>query len=82
MSKKSKSKRKERRTAAASNKANLTAKAAVSAVGLPVNVVAVKAQPKDQFNPDYGNVVKDLKRIAGLAGLFIGILIILSFFLR
>jgi hypothetical protein len=82
VSKKSKSKRKERRTAAASNKANVMAKATVSTVGLPVNVVAVKAQPKDHFNPDYGNVVKDLKRIAGLAGLFIAVLIILSFFLR
>lgn len=34
------------------------------------------------FNPDYSYVKKDLKRIAILAGSFIGILIILTFFLR
>lgn len=34
------------------------------------------------FNPDYSYVVKDLKRIGILAGSFIGILIVLTFFLR
>ncbi len=34
------------------------------------------------FNPDYSYVIKDLKRIGLLAGTFIAILIILSFFLR
>ncbi len=34
------------------------------------------------FNPDYSFVKKDLRRIAILAGSFIGILIILTFFLR
>lgn len=34
------------------------------------------------FNPDYTYVVEDLKRIGILAGSFIGILIVLSFFLR
>jgi len=34
------------------------------------------------FNPDYSHVVKDLKRIGILAGSFIGILIVLTFFLR
>ena len=33
---------------------------------------------KSDFNPDYGYVVKDLKRIGILAGSFIVILIILS----
>lgn len=79
---KSKSKRKERRTAVTSNKVNVTAKTAFPAVGSAVNVVAVKTQPKDQFNPDYSHVVMDLKRIGSLAGVFIAILIILSFFLR
>lgn len=74
-----KSKRKDRRTA---NRVTVTAKAAAPAAGLPMNVAAIKAQPKDQFNPDYSNVVKDLKRIGSLAGLFIAILVILSFFLR
>jgi len=34
------------------------------------------------FNPDYSFVKKDLKRIGILAGSFIGILIVLTFFLR
>lgn len=34
------------------------------------------------FNPDYSHVVKDLKKIGILAGSFIGILIVLTFFLR
>ncbi len=39
------------------------------------------SKPSD-FNPDYGPVVKDLRRIGILAGSFITILIVLSFFLR
>ncbi len=35
-----------------------------------------------EFNPDYGPVKRDLKRIGILAGSFITILIVLSFFLR
>lgn len=35
-----------------------------------------------EFNPDYGDVKYDLKRIGILAGTFIAILIVLSFFLR
>ncbi len=35
-----------------------------------------------EFNPDYTYVLKDLKRIGLLAGTFIGLLIVLSFFLR
>ena len=34
------------------------------------------------FNPDYSYVAKDLRRIGILAGTFVGILIVLSFFLR
>ena len=37
---------------------------------------------KDSFNPDYTYVIKDLKRIGVLAGSFIALFIILSFFLR
>ncbi len=32
-----------------------------------------------EFNPDYSYVIKDLKRIGTLAGIFIAVLIILSF---
>lgn len=35
-----------------------------------------------EFNPDYSYVVKDLRRIATLAGSFFVILVVLSFFLR
>lgn len=35
-----------------------------------------------EFNPDYTYVKKDLKRIGSLAGSFILLLVVLSFFLR
>ena len=35
-----------------------------------------------EFNPDYTYVIKDLKKIGSLAGFFIVILVILSFFLK
>jgi hypothetical protein len=35
-----------------------------------------------EFNPDYTYVKQDLKRIAIMAVSFIGVLVILSFFLR
>ncbi|HEY9089656.1 MAG TPA: hypothetical protein VIO36_15905 [Anaerolineaceae bacterium] len=35
-----------------------------------------------EFNPDYSYVISDLKRIGILAGSFITILVVLSFFLR
>jgi hypothetical protein len=43
-----------------------------------------RAQSASQtaFNPDYSYVSKDLRRIGLLAGTFISILVILSFFLR
>ncbi len=33
-----------------------------------------------EFNPDYSDNIQDLKRIAALAGFFILLLIVLSFF--
>jgi hypothetical protein len=41
----------------------------------------VASSSSRSFNPDYSYVIKDLKRIAILAGIFFGILIILSFIL-
>jgi len=35
----------------------------------------------DEFNPDYSDVIKDLKRIGMLAGVFFAVLIGLSFFI-
>jgi hypothetical protein len=45
---------------------------------------ASRSQSTNQpaFNPDYSYVVKDLRRIGLLAGTFISILVILTFFLR
>lgn len=34
------------------------------------------------FTPDYSYVIKDLKRIGLLAGFFIALLVVLSFYLR
>jgi hypothetical protein len=41
-----------------------------------------KSTTTAEFNPDYGPVRKDLKRIGILAGTFFVILVTLSFFLR
>ncbi len=41
-----------------------------------------KSSTAAEFNPDYGPVKKDLKRIGILAGSFFVILVALSFFLR
>jgi hypothetical protein len=41
-----------------------------------------KSTAATDFNPDYGPVKKDLKRIGILAGTFMAILVALSFFLR
>ncbi len=41
------------------------------------------AQPKTtEFNPDYTYIKRDLSRIGVLAGTFVVILIVLSFFLK
>ena len=37
---------------------------------------------RTEFNPDYSYVKKDLVRIGTLAGFFITVLVVLSFFLR
>ena len=39
------------------------------------------ARLRREFNPDYTYVIQDLRRIALLAGTFLVILVILSFFL-
>lgn len=40
------------------------------------------ASSRNEFNPDYTYVKKDLARIGTLAGFFIFVLIVLSFFLK
>jgi hypothetical protein len=45
-------------------------------------VSASRITSSAEFNPDYTPVIKDLKRIGILAGSFITLLVVLSFFLR
>jgi hypothetical protein len=45
----------------------------------PVNASVARG---GEFNPDYSAVKKDLKTIGSLAGFFVLVLIVLSFFLR
>ena len=45
--------------------------------------VSMASSPtRTEFNPDYTYVKRDLRRIGTLAGFFITVLIVLSFFLR
>ncbi len=45
--------------------------------------VSMSSSPtRSEFNPDYTYVKKDLARIGTLAGFFIVVLVVLSFFLR
>ena len=43
--------------------------------------LAAQRRAAAEFNPDYSDIKKDLKNIGILAGSFLAILIILSFFL-
>ena len=45
-------------------------------------VSVTPSSSRTEFNPDYSAVKKDLARIGTLAGFFITVLIVLSFFLR
>jgi hypothetical protein len=40
----------------------------------------VTSSQKNEFNPDYSQIKRDLKRIGTLAGTFIIILVVLAFF--
>ena len=48
-----------------------------------MTTVNVTSSPsRNEFNPDYTYVKKDLARIGTLAGFFIVVLVVLSFFLK
>ncbi len=64
-------KRQTRKVASEAPAVNATAETAASA----------SLSSDRKFNPDYSYVIKDLKRIGILAGVFFGILIVLSFIL-
>ena len=44
--------------------------------------VTPAASSRTEFNPDYSDVKKDLRRIGTLAGFFITVLIVLSFIIK
>jgi hypothetical protein len=46
------------------------------------SVSVTPSTTRTEFNPDYTYVKKDLTRIGTLAGFFIVVLVVLSFFLR
>ena len=52
-----------------------------SSVRAEISNTATTSSRVPAFNPDYSYVSKDLRRIAILAGTFVTILVILSFFL-
>jgi hypothetical protein len=54
--------------------------AAVSQIGTSIGFSSRASST--EFNPDYSQTKKDLKRIGVLAGTFFTVLVIISFFLR
>ena len=46
------------------------------------NAPAARTSYTQEFKPDYSVVISDLKRIGMMAGSFVVILVVLSFFLR
>jgi hypothetical protein len=56
---------------------------ATSAPAGPATSIPAGGRSYDtEFNPDYSQTIKDLRRIGILAGTFFSILVILAFFLR
>lgn len=53
-----------------------------AATSSPVMAAPPSASRGPVFNPDYAPVIRDLKRIGLLAGTFVGLLVVLSLFLR
>lgn len=49
---------------------------------MTTSVSMASTSSRTEFNPDYTYVKKDLARIGTLAGFFIVVLVVLSFFLR
>lgn len=48
----------------------------------PASPAARTTSYSNEFNPDYGYVIADLKKIGILAVTFISLLVVISFFLR
>jgi hypothetical protein len=46
-----------------------------------IQTQSTQSSKSTEFNPDYSDVIKDLKRIGILAGVFFAVLVGLSFFI-
>ena len=79
MSKKSRSTSKRQTRAVPANPSSGAAPAMTTST--PTRAAASRPFERE-FNPDYGYVFKDLKRIGALAGTFFLLLVVLSFFLK
>jgi hypothetical protein len=49
---------------------------------MTTSVSMASTPSRTEFNPDYTYVKRDLRRIGTLAGFFLTVLVVLSFFLR
>jgi hypothetical protein len=65
-----------------SKKAKRTQRKELTQQNIATPVVGNSVRRSSEFNPDYSDTIKDLKRIGTLAGSFVMILVVLSFFLR
>lgn len=65
-----------------SKKSKRQVRKAVSQVSAESDVTNTNISRQPSFNPDYSFVTKDLRRIGILAGSFVLILIVLSFFVH
>lgn len=74
--------KKTKRSSRSSSARSGEASAAVSGGQMPQSSPVSPRSSEKAFNPDYSDVIKDLKRIGTLAGTFFVIMIILSFFLK
>ena len=46
------------------------------------SVSVTSSSTRTEFNPDYTHIKKDLTRIGTLAGFFVAVLVVLSFFVK
>jgi hypothetical protein len=65
-----------------SKKARRSQRKVTTQQNIAAPVIANGVRRSTEFNPDYSDTIKDLKRIGTLAGTFVMILVVLSFFLR
>jgi hypothetical protein len=67
-----------------SKKTKRQSRSTTSAASTPASspARASSVSQAEAFNPDYSYVKKDLRRIGTLAGIFLTVLVVLSFFLR